>query len=145
MAGTGRGAELGILFKGGEVFETAHAADIVLLDKTGDGDRGAMRLAEVVPLAGFAEGRRPGLGGRRGVRLRASAGACGDRRRPRALDDIPSPTSVRSSRGAGASARVAGPRDRRGRPEHLRTISTRRSTPLWAGPDHVSSYGVTAT
>ena len=39
-AGTGRAAELGILFKGGEVFETAHAADIVLLDKTGNGDGG---------------------------------------------------------------------------------------------------------
>ena len=55
MAGTGRGAELGILFKGGEVFETAHAADIVLLDKTGTVTEGEMRLAEVVPLAGFAE------------------------------------------------------------------------------------------
>ena len=56
MAGTGRAAELGILFKGGEVFETAHAADIVLLDKTGTVTEGAMRLAEVVPLAGLHGG-----------------------------------------------------------------------------------------
>ena len=54
-AGTGRAAELGILFKGGEVFETAHAADIVLLDKTGTVTEGAMRLTDVIPLAGFAE------------------------------------------------------------------------------------------
>ena len=53
MAGTGRAAELGILFKGGEVFETAHAADVVLLDKTGTVTEGAMRLADVVPLGGF--------------------------------------------------------------------------------------------
>ncbi len=55
MAGTGRAAELGILFKGGEVFETAHAADIVLLDKTGTVTEGTMRLTEVIPLGGFAE------------------------------------------------------------------------------------------
>ena len=35
MAGTGRAAELGVLFKGGEVFEAARAVDTVLLDKTG--------------------------------------------------------------------------------------------------------------
>jgi heavy metal translocating P-type ATPase len=53
MAGTGRAAELGILFKGGEVFETARAADVVLLDKTGTVTEGAMRLADVLPLGGF--------------------------------------------------------------------------------------------
>jgi heavy metal translocating P-type ATPase len=52
MAGTGRAAELGVLFKGGEVFEAARGADIVLLDKTGTVTEGVMRLAEVVPVAG---------------------------------------------------------------------------------------------
>jgi heavy metal translocating P-type ATPase len=52
MAGTGRAAELGVLFKGGEVFEAARGADIVLLDKTGTVTEGVMRLAEVVPDAG---------------------------------------------------------------------------------------------
>ena len=52
MAGTGRAAELGVLFKGGEVFEAARGADIVLLDKTGTVTEGVMRLAEVVPIAG---------------------------------------------------------------------------------------------
>ena len=52
MAGTGRAAELGVLFKGGEVFEAARGADVVLLDKTGTVTDGAMRLAEVVPVAG---------------------------------------------------------------------------------------------
>ena len=32
MAGTGRAAELGVLFKGGSVFESARRADLVLLD-----------------------------------------------------------------------------------------------------------------
>jgi heavy metal translocating P-type ATPase len=48
MAGSGRAAELGILFKGGEVFELARRTDIVLLDKTGTLTEGAMHLAEVV-------------------------------------------------------------------------------------------------
>ena len=35
MVGTGKGAELGILIKGGEALETAHKIDAVILDKTG--------------------------------------------------------------------------------------------------------------
>lgn len=35
MVGTGKGAENGILFKGGEYLETTHKIDAVLLDKTG--------------------------------------------------------------------------------------------------------------
>ncbi len=52
MSGTGRAAELGILFKGGAVFERARAADVVLLDKTGTVTGGVMTLADVVPANG---------------------------------------------------------------------------------------------
>jgi Cu+-exporting ATPase len=48
LVGSGRGAELGILFKGGEVFERSRAIDTVVFDKTGTLTRGAMTLAEVV-------------------------------------------------------------------------------------------------
>ncbi|MDJ0790484.1 MAG: heavy metal translocating P-type ATPase [Acidimicrobiia bacterium] len=44
MVGSGRGAELGILYKDAEVFERAHDVDTVVFDKTGTLTRGAMTL-----------------------------------------------------------------------------------------------------
>jgi heavy metal translocating P-type ATPase len=55
MVGTGRAAELGVLFKGAEVFEAVRAADVVLLDKTGTVTQGAMTLAEVVVVPGVSQ------------------------------------------------------------------------------------------
>jgi copper-transporting P-type ATPase V len=47
MVGSGRGAELGVLFKGADVFEKARHIDTVVFDKTGTLTRGAMTLAAV--------------------------------------------------------------------------------------------------
>jgi heavy metal translocating P-type ATPase len=47
MVGSGRGAELGVLFKNAEVFERAHEIDIAVFDKTGTLTRGAMTLADL--------------------------------------------------------------------------------------------------
>ncbi|MDH3730408.1 MAG: heavy metal translocating P-type ATPase [Acidimicrobiia bacterium] len=47
MVGSGRGAELGVLFKDAEVFERSRTVDTVLFDKTGTLTRGAMTLASV--------------------------------------------------------------------------------------------------
>jgi len=55
MAGTGRAAELGVLFKGGEVFEAARSVDMVLLDKTGTVTEGSMRLEGVLAVNGATE------------------------------------------------------------------------------------------
>ncbi|WP_156766928.1 copper-translocating P-type ATPase [Mycobacterium sp. E796] len=47
--GTGRGADLGILVKGGEVLEASRKIDTVVFDKTGTLTRAQMRLTDVIP------------------------------------------------------------------------------------------------
>ncbi|EDL63100.1 heavy metal translocating P-type ATPase [Bacillus sp. SG-1] len=48
MAGSGRSAEFGILFKGGEHLETAHTITTVVLDKTGTVTNGKPVLTDVI-------------------------------------------------------------------------------------------------
>jgi P-type Cu+ transporter len=55
MVGTGKGAEHGILVKGGETLETAHRLTIVVLDKTGTITRGEPAVTDVLPLNGGDE------------------------------------------------------------------------------------------
>ncbi len=51
MVGTGKGAELGILFRNGEALECAQATDTVILDKTGTLTRGTPTVTDIHPLA----------------------------------------------------------------------------------------------
>lgn len=48
MAGSGRAAEFGILFKGGEHLERTHKIDTVILDKTGTVTKGIPELTDVI-------------------------------------------------------------------------------------------------
>ena len=56
MVGSGRGAALGVLIKGGEVFERSKRIGTVVFDKTGTLTTGRMSLGDVVPADGVDEG-----------------------------------------------------------------------------------------
>ena len=56
MVGTGKGAESGILIKGGEALEGAHKLDTIVLDKTGTLTRGEPVLTDVAVTNGVPDG-----------------------------------------------------------------------------------------
>ncbi|MEK4968256.1 heavy metal translocating P-type ATPase [Cytobacillus sp. FSL R7-0696] len=55
MAGSGRAAELGVLFKGGEYLENTRLLNTIVLDKTGTVTKGEPDLTDVLPQQGFTE------------------------------------------------------------------------------------------
>jgi Cu+-exporting ATPase len=55
LVGTGRGAQAGILIRGGEALESAGDLGLVILDKTGTITRGEPRVVAIHPRGGIAE------------------------------------------------------------------------------------------
>ena len=53
MAGTGKGAEHGVLFKGADAIEATTKLDTVIFDKTGTLTRGEPSVTDVLPVAGI--------------------------------------------------------------------------------------------
>ncbi len=113
MAGTGRGAELGILIKNGAALQAAHRADVVVLDKTGTVTEGKPSVTDIEP---FGPGPDGGTG-RDGL-LSLAAGAERDSEHPlasaivRAARErslpVPESSGLTALPGRGVEARVEG-------------------------------------
>ena len=111
MVGTGRGATLGIVIKGGDVLERVGNIDSIVLDKTGTLTRGDMKLVGVATAAG-------GLSEDEALRLAASVEELSEHPIARAIAtgaterglSLLEATSFHAEAGAGARA-VAGGRE----------------------------------
>ncbi|HTN82139.1 MAG TPA: heavy metal translocating P-type ATPase, partial [Sorangium sp.] len=119
--GTGRGAELGVLVKGGTALEAASRVDTVLVDKTGTLTAGRPQLAAVRALPGIAEEEL--------LRLVGSAELGSEHPVARALVEgararagsvpLVAPEGFRAAAGGGVRARVEGREVRIGTARYL--------------------------
>ncbi len=78
MAGSGRAAEFGILFKGGEHLEAAQQVDTVVLDKTGTVTKGKPELTDVIVHEGWGALSATQESGQSTAGTAGAAGATGD-------------------------------------------------------------------
>lgn len=111
MAGSGRSAELGVLFKGGEHLEATHAVDTIVLDKTGTVTKGTPELTDVIAEGAWPRERLLGWIGaaeRRSEHPLAEAIVRGIREGGEAA--IPEADSFEAIPGHGVSAEVEGHR-----------------------------------
>jgi Cu+-exporting ATPase len=108
MVGTGRGAERGILIKGGEALEMAEHIQVVVLDKTGTVTQGKPRVTRIVPAPGFSDEEL--------LRLAASAERYSEHPLGKAIVEAAAERGIalgeaadfRALAGHGVSARIAG-------------------------------------
>jgi len=110
LVGTGRGAELGILIRGGPALEAAGRVDLVLLDKTGTLTVGRPTVVATVPQEGLSSGEL--------LRLAASAELPSEHPLAEALVrharaqglNLAQPEAFQALPGLGVEAEVAGRR-----------------------------------
>ena len=143
MVGTGRGAALGILIKGGEVLERSKQVDTIVFDKTGTLTEGRMALTDVV--AGDAE---------RLELLRLAAAVESGSEHPvgraivdgarRELPDLPAADAFRAVSGRGVLARVDGRDVRVGGRSFLAEGGMPLSSDLERAADELEAQGTTA-
>ncbi|WP_426754621.1 heavy metal translocating P-type ATPase [Myxococcus sp. Y35] len=140
--GTGRGAELGVLVKGGAALEAASRIDTVLLDKTGTLTEGRPTLTDVVDLSG--EGEEALLALVASVERESEhpvARALVEGAKERAVT-LQQPTAFRAEAGFGVEAEVDGRRVRVGTEAWLLQVGV-STLPLEEEADRLSADGRT--
>ena len=146
MVGTGRGAQLGIVIKGGEVLEATRRVDVAVLDKTGTVTTGRMELVGAETAAGVDATAL--------ARAVASAEDASEHPVARAVvtglraagADLVAPTAFTNVAGLGVEAVIEGTTVRVGRATFVGTVpaaidavaaagAARGETPVFAGRD----------
>lgn len=125
MVGTGRGAELGILIKGGEVLERTREIDTAILDKTGTITTGKMRLVSVSAISRLPDEREQSRANDELLRLAASLEAASEHPIARAITnaarekgiELTTPTDFLNEAGVGVVGKIDGKEIRVGRAE----------------------------
>ena len=108
LVGTGRGAQRGVLIKGGEVLETSRRVDTILFDKTGTITTGKMTLVDIVPVDGEHDLQvLTAAGAVEALSEHPIARAIATVARERAIE-LPDATGFRALAGRGATATVDG-------------------------------------
>ncbi|WP_327118469.1 heavy metal translocating P-type ATPase [Streptomyces sp. NBC_01341] len=144
MAGTGRGAQLGILIKGPEVLETARRVDTIVLDKTGTVTTGRMTLGRVHTEPGTTEAEVLRLAGalehasEHPVARAVAAGAAA-----RTGGALPAPVDFTSVPGLGVRGVVEGHHVLAGRPRLLADAGIALSPSLAAALADAAGQGST--
>jgi len=119
MVGTGRGAEMGVLFKNSESLENAQRLDVIVLDKTGTITRGEPTVTDVLPLGDTSDDDL--------LRLAASVERASEHPLAQAVVNaakaknlaLSQPQDFESESGRGVSAIVEGKRIRVGSPKYV--------------------------
>ena len=144
MTATGRGAELGVLIKGGEALERAGDIDVVVLDKTGTLTEGRPAVRSVRPVEGVVDEQRL-------LQLAASVEQQSEHplgeamvleaeRRSIALEPV---SDFETSTGSGVLAMVGGIRVAAGNAALMRELGVDTS-PLRSDAEQLSQEGQTA-
>lgn len=108
MVGTGKGAENGILIKGGESLETACRVNAAVFDKTGTITKGRPEVTDALPLGGTEESEALRLAGAAEKKSEHPLGAAIYESAKRKLGDLPDPESFEAIPGRGVEAAVGG-------------------------------------
>ena len=105
MVGTGRAAELGVLFRKGDALQQLQQAKVIALDKTGTLTLGRPELEEVITTNGFDRGDVLRLAAAAEARSEHPIAAAITRARP---DSLPEVEDFESLTGLGLRARIEG-------------------------------------
>jgi len=139
--GTGRGAQRGILVKGGAVLETASRVTTVLLDKTGTLTEGRPVLTDVIARRGPEDELLAIVAAAESASEHPVARAIVDGARARGLAPEPA-TDLAASPGGGIEARVGARTVRVGNTAHLAAVGI-DAAPLEADAERLAARGRT--